>query len=120
MKKIKNAWLQISMCVRRKCEKCSYKDLPGKCTAIALKSMNILGDACLPKEKPAKTFPQKEHDTLCWDCKKNAGRCSWSKNFTPIKGWKAIPTKIKSDAKETDSYDVYECPEFELIERLKQ
>ncbi len=119
MKKIKNAWMQISMCVRRKCEDCSYKDLPHKCTAIALKNMNILGDACLSTEKTSVT--KKEHDTLCWNCKNNAGHCSWSKNFTPINGWKAIPTKVRSEnGKKLDSYDVYECPEFELIERLKK
>ena len=66
-----------------------------------------------------------KHSTLCWECTKNAGKCSWSRNFTPVKGWKAIPTKIKVEKRKKwgeliDSFDVYECPEFELIERLRK
>lgn len=68
---------------------------------------------------------KKEHETLCWTCKKATGGCSWSKSFTPIEGWKAIPTKVKINDRsrrgdETDSFDIYECPEFELMERLKE
>lgn len=64
------------------------------------------------------------HETLCWHCQKAAGRCSWSKNFTPIEGWTAEPTRVKVNKSsryvtELDSFDVYECPEFELMERLK-
>lgn len=64
----------------------------------------------------------KKHDTLCWQCEKAGGNCSWSKNFTPVEGWKAIPTKIKLLEREKgyiDSFDVYECPEFELMELIK-
>lgn len=66
----------------------------------------------------------KKHRTLCWDCEKACGRCSWSKNFTPVEGWNAIPTKWLSSttrAKRSikkyyvDSFDVYECPEFEPL-----
>lgn len=65
-----------------------------------------------------------KHPTLCWTCGKACGRCSWSKNFTPVEGWKAIPTKIHQRTWEgktysTDSFDVYECPEYELMEELK-
>jgi hypothetical protein len=67
---------------------------------------------------------KKEHETLCWRCQKAGGKCSWSKSFIPIEGWKAIPTKLKINDRsrrdgETDSFDIYECPEFELMERLK-
>ena len=65
----------------------------------------------------------KEHDTLCWECEKACGRCSWSKNFTPVEGWKAVPTKVyiggESKNKYIDSFDVYECPEFELLKAVK-
>ena len=71
-------------------------------------------------------MPCKEgkHDTLCWDCDKAGGRCSWSHSFTPVEGWKAVPTKVyiggeKKD-KWIDSFDVYECPEFELMEALRE
>ena len=65
-----------------------------------------------------------KHSTLCWDCDKACGRCSWSKNFKPVEGWQAVPTKIfqyttgqgrKRIAYYTDSFDVYECPEFEPL-----
>lgn len=66
----------------------------------------------------------RKHKQLCWDCEKACGRCSWSKNFTPVPGWKAIPTKIQADnhSKYThvDSFDIYECPEFELMEEIKR
>ena len=62
---------------------------------------------------------------MCWDCAKQTGGCSWSKNFEAVKGLKAIPTKLKVEhtrkrGDEIGSYDVYECPEFELRERLKR
>ena len=49
-------------------------------------------------------------DTLCWDCKNSTTNgCEWAKSFTPVDGWKAIP----SVAGESDSYLVLECPKFE-------
>ena len=66
------------------------------------------------------------HNTLCWNCEKACKKCSWSKNFIPVPGWKAIPTKIscgykykKKDPHIVDSFDVYECPEFELLQSIK-
>ena len=68
-----------------------------------------------------------KHDTLCWGCEKAGGKCSWSKNFTPVEGWKAVPTKVfqytsgekgKQYRYYTDSYDVYECPEFEPLKAM--
>jgi hypothetical protein len=65
-----------------------------------------------------------KHSTLCWDCEKACGKCSWSREFVPVKGWKAIPTKLfqyttgkgrKRIAYYTGSFDVYECPEFEPL-----
>ena len=59
-----------------------------------------------------------KHSTLCWDCEKAGGGCSWSKSFTPVEGWTAIPTKVRSDSlsiRHIDSFDVYECPEFEPL-----
>ena len=66
-------------------------------------------------------------DTLCWECEKAGGKCSWSKNFTPVEGWNAIPTKISCGYKKNgtephfiDSFQVLECPEFEKMEELKR
>ena len=68
-------------------------------------------------------------ETLCWSCEKASGGCSWSKNFTPVDGWKAIPTvvctyqtklasgQVKKYAQE--SFNVQECPEFELMQYIK-
>lgn len=60
-----------------------------------------------------------KHSTLCWDCEKACGRCSWSKSFTPVEGWVAKPTKVKGDSQcrnqLIDSFDVHECPEFEPL-----
>lgn len=66
----------------------------------------------------------KKHKQLCWNCEKACGRCSWSKSFTPVPGWKAIPTKIQADNhsrySHVDSFDIYECPEFELLAEIKR
>ena len=63
-----------------------------------------------------------KHETLCWGCENAGGKCSWSSGFIPVEGWKAEPTKIKSDYHSKDrffdSYDVYECPEFEPLQRM--
>lgn len=51
--------------------------------------------------------------TLCWDCKKAIGECSWSAILRPVEGWKATPTKRVSANGEVHSFRVEECPEFE-------
>lgn len=62
------------------------------------------------KKNNKKELPKK--DTLCWDCQNACGKCSWSKDLTPVDGWNAKPTKIKSHGAYDDSYLVIECPEF--------
>lgn len=52
-------------------------------------------------------------DTICWDCKKAGGLCSWSSNHTPVEGWEAKETWIKFPEKVVPSYCVLRCPEFE-------
>lgn len=58
----------------------------------------------------------REKETICWDCQ-NYSRCSWSRG-TPVKGWKATPTKYKdvygggNDAIIVRSFLVEECPHF--------
>ena len=60
------------------------------------------------------------HATICWDCKNAVLGCSWSKNFEPVEGWKAVPTKLSAgdhNDETIDSFDVRECPEFVPDER---
>lgn len=65
-----------------------------------------------------------KHDTLCWECENQCGGCAWSREFKPVEGWKAIPTKVKAEhygnGRCIDSFDVRECPEFVPIERKKK
>jgi hypothetical protein len=57
--------------------------------------------------------------TICWDCKNAVKGCSWSKDFKPVDGWEAIPTKILQKDnrfgrydKTLNSYIVISCPQF--------
>lgn len=55
-------------------------------------------------------------ETLCWECKWATGLdgvCPWAKDGTPVDGWKAKKTKIKSATElRTNSFKVIECPLF--------
>ena len=52
--------------------------------------------------------------TLCWRCAKACGECSWSDgSFTPVDGWAAIPTKIRTESEPIDSFLIEKCPLFE-------
>ena len=128
---VREAIMRLSMCARHECEVCIYKDrskagLPSdECKKRATKNMNIIADVCMCNVPIVESKPKRieKKTTLCWDCAKNGGLCSWSKNFTPVEGWEAIPTKINArgyDYYEIDSYKVVKCPEFELMERLKK
>lgn len=54
--------------------------------------------------------------TLCWDCMKATGGCSWSNYWehTPVEGWKAEPRRLRLDSRggECMTYVIAECPEF--------
>jgi hypothetical protein len=51
--------------------------------------------------------------SICWDCERACTGCSWSQEFIPVKGWKAIPTKMKQrDNQYVGTYIVCECPQF--------
>jgi hypothetical protein len=53
-------------------------------------------------------------ETLCWECARATGGCSWSREFIPVKGWKAKKTKIKDERyyRYYSSYLVLKCPLF--------
>jgi hypothetical protein len=59
-------------------------------------------------------------NSLCWQCKRAYGLCSWSDRFEPVKGWEAEPTIIMGGKREpkVDSYDVKKCPLF-IQDRVK-
>ena len=51
--------------------------------------------------------------TLCWDCAKARGGCSWSDSLEPVEGWTAEPTtKAQFRQEPLHSFLVMECPEF--------
>ena len=53
-------------------------------------------------------------DTLCWECKKSGGLCTWSSFDAPVKGWNAKATTAGAYmGNPTRSYLVISCPEFE-------
>ena len=52
--------------------------------------------------------------TICWNCSKACRGCSWSRNFQPVDGWQATPTKVyQANGKTLDSFIVHNCPQFE-------
>lgn len=71
-----------------------------------------------------------KRETLCWGCEKAQKKCSWSKNFEPVKGWDAKPTKVyireetlpsgKVKRYYEDSFCVRKCPEFEPLKGMKK
>lgn len=57
----------------------------------------------------------KFHKTqLCWTCSRACGGCSWSADFTPVKGWTAKKNTVRVEkgiySHEYDSYHITECP----------
>ena len=54
--------------------------------------------------------------TLCWDCAKAMGGCSWSNHWDhePVPGWKAEKVELKVERGVfIESYVVIDCPEFD-------
>lgn len=130
---VREAIMRLTMCARKECEMCQYKDRPESdlpsydCKKRATKNMNILADVCMCNVKIAKPKAMsgcaKRKETLCWECANNCGKCSWSKDFTPVENWEAVPTKIKeyhNRSSYIESYRVISCPEFERSKRYKR
>ena len=64
-----------------------------------------------------------EKNQLCWYCEKACGKCSWSKDFTPVEGWDAEPATIRSreaDAKIIETFYIKSCPEYEPLKMRRQ
>lgn len=59
---------------------------------------------------------REETTTLCWDCSKAVGECSWSRALVPVAGWWALPTcqweLTPHGLERMESFCVCSCPEF--------
>lgn len=55
-------------------------------------------------------------ETKCITCGNACGGCSWSQDFTPVKGWTAEETICKAhrwdQSLEINTYNVIDCPEY--------
>lgn len=58
-------------------------------------------------------------DTICGNCKRSSGRCSWSAKFVPVEGWEAIPSRVAGNSGYQDTYIVLSCPKYEENTRYK-
>jgi hypothetical protein len=57
-------------------------------------------------------------ETLCWDCKKAIGGCTWADKSKPVDGWDAEKTIVRNESYgDMESYCVKSCPEFERDEK---
>ena len=105
--RIENAITSISACSGLRCVRfCKDCDRMSSTMADGMK--------CLLSNVPVTcedycSFWKEQTDQLCLDCKNFAGGCSWSKSFTPVEGWNAIPR----DNGTTDSFCIKACPLFE-------
>lgn len=88
-----------------------YKGYP-----ISRRDTGELFVASFPDEEKSFATP-KQRRTLeqpCCTCRKFCGGCSWSKDFTPVDGWKAIPTIIHhGDNRDIPSFKIMFCPKYE-------
>lgn len=60
-----------------------------------------------------------DKESLCWKCDNTGGRCSWSKNFVPVKDWKAKTVTLKNGNEFMDTYFVIDCPCFKPFNTFK-
>lgn len=85
-------------------------------THMGLKAVYaILNAAEIPRRKQlfVDRSIRKRSEQLCWSCQNAVGRCSWSKNFTPVKGWTAYIDKRRGNSgEETETWSISACPEF--------
>lgn len=68
----------------------------------------------MPRFKSRRKKVNYESDQFqpCWTCKNACGGCSWSKDFTPIPGWKAEKTYHRSNGNYAESYKIASCPQY--------
>ena len=56
-------------------------------------------------------FSGTKKSSICLDCKKSVGLCSWYHSFVPVEGWKA--EEVEGSGYRLPSFRVIDCPEFE-------
>lgn len=60
----------------------------------------------------------KKSDSICWNCKRNCGGCSWSRDFKPVTDWTATKKTYRVISNKRyppiiyDSYTVTNCPYY--------
>ena len=61
------------------------------------------------------TFYGIKKSSICIDCAKSGGNCSWSSKFIPVVGWEAdfIEGGMSGGSMRLSSYRVKSCPLFE-------
>lgn len=59
---------------------------------------------------------EKKKGSICLDCKKSGGLCSWSHHLEPVKGWEAEYKTGSPKNGKASSYRVISCPLFESDE----
>lgn len=74
---------------------------------------DIFGSKAEAEEAARSMNERRKQDTICWNCKKSGGLCSWSSSYIPVKGWETNETWVKVPEKIVPSYCVITCPEFE-------
>ena len=56
--------------------------------------------------------------SICAECEKSCGLCTWSSKLKPVKGWTATKVKRRNhDGQMLTGYCVIACPLFEPTER---
>ena len=68
------------------------------------------GKKATKAEKKAVEEKKPAINTLCWKCGNACGGCRWSRDFEPVPGWVAVPTRIGHYGLE--SFLVMRCPQF--------
>ena len=73
-------------------------------------------DIILGPQVKTYTDIMKPHDQPCWSCGNCYGGCSWSFDFTPVKGWDAEMIMKDGDV----SYQINSCPEYKCDKKVKK
>lgn len=62
------------------------------------------------------SYPPSKKTNICFSCQKACGKCSWSRNFTPVPGWtaKKVMLKVSNYYKKRiiETYHITACPEY--------
>lgn len=63
-------------------------------------------------------------ETLCWSCRvPGTGGCEWDRDFQPVEGWEAQPTKLRlweKGGNGMDSFCVTACPLYHPVDRAER